>query len=132
MSDFSSTAYIKPADNCVAFMRIAVKDLDRAQRFYSSVFGWVFQEESYQTNIRMFKTGGQVMGGLHKRDDDAGAKPAAILNYIKVADVAHTLTKVVEAGGKVVEEMWTEGNHTDMGQFEDTEGNVIGLLHWLL
>ncbi|KIO24624.1 hypothetical protein M407DRAFT_244374, partial [Tulasnella calospora MUT 4182] len=70
------------------------------------------------------------MGSLHQHKD-AGAKAPAVLNYIKVAGVDETLKKVVEAGGKVVEEKWTEGNHTDMGTFEDTEGNLVGLLHWL-
>ncbi|KIO24620.1 hypothetical protein M407DRAFT_25960 [Tulasnella calospora MUT 4182] len=131
MSDFMSLPYDKPADNCVAFMRISVSDIDRAEKFYSTVFGWVFQSKRYQSTISVFKTGGQVMGSLHEHKD-AGTKAPAVLNYIKVASVEETLKKVVEAGGKVVEEKWTEGNHTDMGTFEDTEGNLVGLLHWLM
>jgi uncharacterized protein len=132
MSDkFMSTPYEQPADNCVAFMRIAVSDIARAQEFYSKVFGWIFQEQPYKPTIVIFKTGGQVMGSLHVRDG-ADRSRDAVLNYIKVADVAETLKKVAEAGGQVVTEKWTEGNHTDMGEFEDTEGNCWGLLHWLL
>ncbi|KAG8911565.1 hypothetical protein FRC00_006241 [Tulasnella sp. 408] len=131
MSDFMSLPYEKPADNCVAFMRIYVSDIDRAEKFYSTVFGWVFQSQRYQSTISVFKTGGQVMGSLHQ-NKDAGTKAPSILNYIKVASVEETLKKVGEAGGKVVEEKWTEGGHTDMGTFEDSEGNLVGLLHWLM
>jgi predicted enzyme related to lactoylglutathione lyase len=124
-------SYQQPPDNCVAFMRIAVKDMERAQKFYAAVFGWAFHAEAYTPNVRVFQTGGQVMGAIHKMPEDAGSKPA-ILNYVKVADVAAALEKVAAAGGKVVEEKWNEGGHTDMGQFEDTEGNLVGLLHWTM
>ncbi|KAG8917779.1 hypothetical protein FRC01_002215 [Tulasnella sp. 417] len=131
MSDFMSIPYEKPPDNCVAFMRIRVSDMDRAEKFYSTVFGWVFQTERHKPTITVFMTGGQVIGSLHKHDD-AGTKDPSVLSYIKVANVEETLKKVVEAGGKVVEEKWTEGDHTDMGTFEDTEGNLMGVLYWFV
>jgi uncharacterized protein len=127
--DFNTMPYEQPSDNCVAFMRISTADLARAQKFYSEVFDWTFQDPAYLPTIRVFKTGGQVMGALHQRDD-AGSKPSPIVNYIKVADVDETLKKAVAAGGKVVKEKFNEGGHSDLAEFEDTEGNTLGLLHW--
>lgn len=130
---FKSMPYDKPADNCVAFIQIFVRDLARAQAFYEAVFGWTFQSEAYAPTITVFKTGGQVLGALHVRDTEPVAdKQPSILTFVKVADVAATLEIAREAGGKVVKEKWTEENHTDMGELEDTEGNRLGLLHWLM
>jgi uncharacterized protein len=127
---FMSTPYDKPADDCVAFMQIAVTDLPRAQKFYEDVFGWIFSTP-YKPTVIVFKTGGQVMGALHVREDSGGVRPA-ILNYIKVADITATLEKVAAAGGEVIKEKWTEGGHTEMGEFQDPDGNTFGVLHWLM
>lgn len=55
-----------------------------------------------------------------------------IVISLMVEDVAATLEKVRSEGGKVVDEMKVEGNHTELGRFEDTEGNVVGVLRWLI
>ena len=55
-----------------------------------------------------------------------------VVNYIKVQNIDDIIAKIVEAGGKVVKAKWTEGNHTELAEFEDTEGNLHGLLHWLI
>ena len=132
---FMSTPYEAPANNCVAFMRLMVDDIARAKSFYEQVFGWIFQSEAYKPTILVFKTGGQVMGAMHLRDSGAGPAAGASLPiqiYIKVEDVAATLKKVEEAGGKVITDKFNEGGHTDMGEVEDSEGNRIGLLRWLM
>lgn len=65
---------------------------------------------------------------------EAAAAPSAggVVNYILVQDVEATLQKVTAAGGKVVKEMWVEGTHTELGRFCDTEGNLGGVLKWLI
>lgn len=59
-------------------------------------------------------------------------KAGGVVNHILVADVAATLQKVVEAGGAVEKERWVEGGHTELGRFWDTEGNLGGVLKWLI
>jgi predicted enzyme related to lactoylglutathione lyase len=53
-----------------------------------------------------------------------------IVLYMRVESVEGTLEKAKVAGGEVVKEMWVEGNHTQLGQFKDTEGNLVGVLKW--
>jgi predicted enzyme related to lactoylglutathione lyase len=135
MSDSTSSerpAYKGPAYNCVAFTRIAVQDKDRAQAFFEAVFGWNFMKA--QPNFpRIFFTGGEVMGGLHQASSTAAneEQSGSVVNYILVEDVDATLTKVVEAGGKVHKAKFMEGDHSELAEFIDTEGNLHGLLHWV-
>jgi len=50
--------------------------------------------------------------------------------YVHVDDVRATMAKVVEAGGSIVQDAWLEGDHTWLGIYKDTEGNVGGVLKW--
>lgn len=154
MSDSSTpsdakTKYKRPPPNGIAFTRILARDLDRAQAFYSSVFGWHFIDPA-PGFPRIFFTGGEVMGGLHllspsppATDDDASAGEEGkgkdednvkvkqrVVDYIMVSDVDETLRKVVENGGTVTVEKFTEGNHTELAEFE-FDGVVHGVLKWL-
>jgi predicted enzyme related to lactoylglutathione lyase len=52
--------------------------------------------------------------------------------YMKVESVEETLDKAKSAEGEVVKEKWVEGGHTEMGEFRDTEGNLVGVLKWLI
>jgi len=54
------------------------------------------------------------------------------VNYVLVADLDAALEKVKEAGGKVEREKWVEGGHTELGLYRDTEGNLGGVLKWLI
>ena len=51
---------------------------------------------------------------------------------MKVESVEETLDKAKSADGEVVKEKWVEGGHTEMGEFRDTEGNLVGVLKWLI
>lgn len=62
--------------------------------------------------------------GGRKRGD------GGIVMYTRVESVEDTLEKAKGAGGEVVKEMWIEGNHTQLGEFRDTEGNLVGILRW--
>jgi len=63
---------------------------------------------------------------------EAAPRAGGVVNHILVQDVEATLQKVAVAGGKVVKEKWVEGAHTELGQFCDTEGNLGGVLKWLI
>lgn len=67
-------------------------------------------------------------------EGDPKPEPRAggVVNYILVDDVDATLQKVVEAGGKIERERWVEGGHTELARFWDPEGNLGGVLKWLV
>lgn len=140
----------RPPPNGIAFTRILARNLDRAQAFYSSVFGWRFMDPA-PGFPRIFFTGGEVMGGLHllspspaATDDGASAGEEQgkgkdgdnvkvkqrVVDYIMVSDVDETLRKVVENGGTVTMNKFTEGDHTELAEFE-FDGVVHGVLKWL-
>jgi predicted enzyme related to lactoylglutathione lyase len=73
------------------------------------------------------------IGGSEKGDvaKENGNRATGIVIFLIVEDVVATLEKVKGIGGKVIQEMMNEGGHTELGKFEDTEGNLVGVLRWL-
>lgn len=99
-------------------------DVERAKSFYASVFGWSFEPMDGFDDYFVFTAGpGELGGGIGKRGENA---PAAIRNYIGVADLDEAVTRVTANGGSVVVPK------TDIGfgwyaAVTDSEGNEIGL-----
>lgn len=129
--------FVPPPPNSFAFTSIPVLDLQRAQAFYSAVFSWTFQPQT-SPNQLIFFTPSSIMGALslvsapNGLTTEAAPRAGGVVNHILVQDVEATLQKVAVAGGKVVKEKWVEGAHTELGQFCDTEGNLGGVLKWLI
>ncbi|KAH8648338.1 Glyoxalase/Bleomycin resistance protein/Dihydroxybiphenyl dioxygenase [Tricladium varicosporioides] len=130
---------VPPAINSPAWFRIPASDVARAQAFYAAVFGWHFlmSNPGYPSSKFMAFTipGSSMMGGIAVDEDTVetrGARGGAVMIYLKVEDVGKALEKVVESGGKVAQESHIEGGHTELGSFRDTEGNLIGILRWLI
>jgi predicted enzyme related to lactoylglutathione lyase len=77
----------------------------------------------------------EVVDG-EKETEGAGAvvekRAGGVVNFILVTDVAATLERVKEAGGEVERERWVEGGHTELGRYWDSEGNLGGVLKWLI
>jgi predicted enzyme related to lactoylglutathione lyase len=123
--------YQKPASNCACFVTIPVTEVPRAQKFYSSVFEWNFWTAP-GSSVTIFHTGGDLMGRLSHREESQINSGSGITLYILVEDIDVTLKKVVEAGGSVEKSKFEEGGHTEMALFRDTEGNLSGVLRWLI
>ncbi|OIW26377.1 hypothetical protein CONLIGDRAFT_646554 [Coniochaeta ligniaria NRRL 30616] len=78
--------------------------------------------------------------GERKRDargkevrEGEGVKVPAVVNYVAVEDVAATMNAVLMAGGKAVGQPWMERDEmARFALFEDTEGNVFGLVQYLM
>lgn len=99
-------------------------DVERAQRFYSAVFGWEFRPMEELPGYVLYTAGpAELGGGIGKRGETA---PEAARNYITVDDVDAAVAKAEANGGSVVVPK------TDIGvgwyaAVTDTEGNKIGL-----
>ncbi|PMD66544.1 Glyoxalase/Bleomycin resistance protein/Dihydroxybiphenyl dioxygenase, partial [Hyaloscypha bicolor E] len=132
----AQSTHQQPAIGSPAWIRIPASDVPRAQKFYQEVFGWKFHDhskEGYAVNkLAVFTIPGAptLMGGIGK-SDDAERKDGGMVLYMKVESVEETLDKAKSADGEVVKEKWVEGGHTEMGEFRDTEGNLVGVLKWL-
>lgn len=121
----------------VVHFEIPTDNLDRAKKFYSSIFGWELQDFQFAegmtyTGVRtvpvdektyMPKEPGAINGGMTKRTKDVSAP----IITIHVSSIDEYLKKIEAAGGKAV---MPKQEVPDMGfysYFIDPEGNVIGL-----
>lgn len=118
--------------NAVGWFEIPVSDIERAKKFYDSVF-------DIEININEF--GGFIMGwfpGDHTKSGATGSlvkhdiyKPSltdGVLIYFSCKDVANELGRVKSSGGEIMQPK-TEigGGHGFMALVKDTEGNRIAL-----
>jgi len=127
-----------PSNGTPGWISIPANDVGRAKAFYHTAFGWQFRDSpdpAYSSNeFVMFTTPTPIlMGGIIKVDRSSAQKTAdGIIIYLRVDDIDDAFEKVKSAGGSVVEEKVAEGNHTLRGKIADTEGNVLGILQWLI
>lgn len=119
-------------ENALNWFEISVTDINRAVKFYQTIFGIKMeQQEMMGMKMAFFPTedmngkvsGGLVQGPMHKPSND-GAKIYLNGN----PDLANALSKIEAAGGKVV---MPKTKITDeigfMAYFTDTEGNTVAL-----
>jgi hypothetical protein len=117
----------------VVHFEIPCDDVEKAKKFYKSVFGWEMTDFpqmqytiAYTTESdpeKGPKKPGAINGGLKKRMKK-GEGPVIVMNVKSIED---TLKKVISNGGNKVGDKMTVG---DMGYYQmcmDCEGNVIGL-----
>ena len=109
--------------HAIDYVELNVTDLDAAQSFYGTAFGWRFT--SYgpgYAGIRGVDSEDEV-GGLNL-DPDVG--PGGVLVLLYSADLDRTLAAVTSAGGRVV-----NGPYEFPGgrrfHFQDTSGNELGV-----
>lgn len=119
--------------NAISWFEIPSTDLDRATKFYETIFSLQLTPMDMQNiRMRMFPIedmsgiGGAVVdsGGFHKPSATDG--PLIYLNGNP--DLQKVLDKVEEAGGKVlVPKTEITPEYGSMAVIIDTEGNRIGL-----
>lgn len=99
-------------------------DVDRAQTFYSKVFGWEFRPMPEVPAYVLYTAGpNELGGGIGLRGTSAGE---GVRNYLTVDSVEDTLAAVTANGGSIV----VPKTDIDVGWYAavtDTEGNELGL-----
>jgi len=122
-----------PHKNAISWFEIPAVDLNRAQKFYETIFGIaMIPLETPQLKMRLFPiedmmgVGGALCdsGGFHKPSATEG--PLIYLNANP--DVQIVLDKVEKAGGKIIiPKTQISPEYGYMAAFIDTEGNRIAL-----
>ena len=121
-------------NNAISWFEIPATDLNRAQKFYETIFGVILNPlDLPNIKMRMFPiddmitgVGGAVVdsGGFHKPSATDG--PLIYLNGNP--DLQLVLDKVEAAGGKImVPKTEISPEYGSMAVIIDTEGNRIGL-----
>lgn len=120
--------------NAISWFEIPSNDLDRATRFYETIFDLqLIPMDLAQIKMRMFplddpqtSIGGAVVYAEGFYEPSSSAGPLIYLNGNP--DVQVILDRVESAGGKVVVPKTQIGeDYGYMGVFIDSEGNRIGL-----
>ncbi|MBT1689798.1 VOC family protein [Dawidia soli] len=122
--------------NRVVHFEITAEDVERASKFYRSVFGWKIEpwgppEYGYMHVETGSSSEPGIDGGIWK---GAGAAPAADARLnafncsIEVADIDITLSKVKSSGGMVVREKSQIPGVGWLAMCRDTEGNTFGVM----
>lgn len=117
----------------VVHFEIPVDDLDRAQKFYKSVFDWKMDsmpgmEYILIRTVPVDEQGrpaepGAINGGMMKRQRPVNC-PIIVINVQNIDDA---VKKVKSKGGEIVREKMQVGDMGYAAYFKDPEGNIIGL-----
>ena len=106
----------------IVHVEIDAGNADRAQEFWSGVFGWeVGPPMSPEMDYRMFQTG-EDQGGAIVASDAGG--PLRV--YFDTDDIDASLAKVTEHGGQAGDKVPVPG-HGWFAPCQDTEGNAFSL-----
>ncbi len=116
--------------NAVNWFEIPVNDLGRAKAFYETVFGFelgLMEMGPAEMAMFPFNPGAPNAGGALIKTEGYTPSHAGTVVYFPVADIDGTLAKVGANGGKTIVPKMSIGEFGHIAQFEDTEGNRLGL-----
>jgi predicted enzyme related to lactoylglutathione lyase len=116
--------------NPVNWFEIPVLDLDRATKFYASVFGYTFTlETTGPYSLAFFPTIQGVSGATGALIKGGTYKPShtGTIVYFTVDDIDEILRRVNAGGGKTVLPKKSIGQYGFIAHFDDTEGNRLAL-----
>jgi predicted enzyme related to lactoylglutathione lyase len=120
---------IQKKSNPVVYFEIPVIDMERATRFYSTVFNFKFDTTIIDKNeMALFpfteeKSG--ISGALAKGEIYKPTKDGVLI-YFNTANMDETLRLANTNGGKILYPK-TDNSIGLVAEFEDTEGNRIAL-----
>ncbi|MCE8429661.1 MAG: VOC family protein [Candidatus Methanoperedens sp.] len=117
----------------VVHFEIPVDDLERAQKFYKTVFGWKMEsvpgmeyiliETTPVDDKGMPKEQGAINGGMMKRQRPVTSP----IITISVEDIDDAMKNVKKMGGEMVRGKMQVGDMGYAAYFKDLEANIIGL-----
>lgn len=118
----------------IAHFAIPADDVQRALRFYQSVFGWQFNAWG-PPDFHQIQTGSDenpgIPGALEKRDGPRvqGGQNAFICT-ISVDSIDEAATLIEEHGGTITYPRFTIEHVGTLIQFRDTEGNTVSAMQY--
>jgi len=111
---------------------IHATDMDRAQLFYETMFGWTFQ--SLGDDYRLITTGSEgpgINGGMVRRrgDPPKGGEPVnAWMCTVDVEDVDAAVAGAEANGGSVALPKMAIPGVGWLAYVKDCEGNILGMM----
>jgi predicted enzyme related to lactoylglutathione lyase len=115
--------------NPVVYFEIPVNEIDRAIKFYATVFNFDFDKEIIDKNeMALFPFADEnsgISGALAKGEIYKPTKDGVVL-YFKTENIDETLKLATSNGGQILYPK-TDNGIGLVAEFEDTEGNRIAL-----
>jgi hypothetical protein len=116
--------------NPINWFELPVNDMDRAKQFYETIL---------DTAITVQHLGNALMGWFPFEANGPGATGTLMkaesyvpsyegtMVYFSVPEIDDVLSKVEAAGGKIINNKFSLGEHGFSGHLEDSEGNRVAL-----
>ena len=118
------------SSNPVGWFEIYVEDMGRAKDFYETVFDVTLEKlNDEQPELWKFPQTMTSYGASGALASVEGMPPGgnSTLVYFTCENCANELSRVVQAGGKIIKEKFSIGEYGFIATAFDTEGNMIGL-----
>jgi uncharacterized protein len=117
----------------VVHFEVHAEDPERAVRFYSTLFGWSFQNWGGPMDYWLITTGPDdqpgINGGMMRRMGAIdGQAVIAYVCTIDVASVDETLEKALGLGGQVALPKMPVPGVGWLAYAKDSEGNIFGMM----
>ncbi|KQV32468.1 glyoxalase [Rhizobium sp. Root1203] len=118
--------------NLIAHVEIPTRDIERAMRFYSEVFGVSFGETVEIHGSRMaffpFKEGNDgASGALAQGEVYVPTLDGAVV-YFSVANIDDAISKAIALGSDILFPKTSVDGHLFVAEIADSEGNRIALM----
>ena len=110
----------------VVHFEVAVDNPDRAQKFYTQVFGWKFNKWDGPEDYWLVTTGEDKQPGINGGFMRPRG-PQRVVNTVDVPSVDDFSRKVTQSGGKVVAPKMAIPGMGYVAYCQDTEGNTFGI-----
>lgn len=114
----------------VNWFEIPVADMPRAIKFYSTIFQITFDSNELGGSEMAFfpsdETEQGSTGTLIKYQSYIPSHQGALV-YFSVPEINEVVPRIASAGGKVINEKMSIGEHGFVAHFEDSEGNRVAL-----
>ena len=117
----------------VIHFEIHAGDTERAERFYTGVFGWTVQRYGGPMDYRLVTTGPDDRPGINgailaRQGEIDGQAVIAYVCTIEVDSIEDIERAVPAAGGEQVLDVMDVPEVGRLAYFKDTEGNIFGAL----
>ena len=117
----------------VVHFEIHASDMDRAEAFYTGVFGWESQKFDGPIDYRLLNTGPNGETGIdgalvERRTAIDGEGVNSYVCTIQVDDIEATEKQIKEAGGEQVVDRQEIPDVGQLSYFKDPDGNIFGAM----
>ncbi len=116
-------------DHLIVWFEIPVKDLKRAMKFYSQILDIELKEmEMGPAKMAFFPfSESSISGSLIEAPDYQPGENGPVIYLNGGEDLSIPLDKIEVAGGKILQQKMSIGEHGFIATFKDTEGNRVAL-----